>query len=266
MFDVSRLKDKGFILVKNFLTSNEASLLKSIVLNQCKKKGSKENYFSTNYTKIYLKLLKLNFKKFHNHLKIFSIIKAKNMNVLANNYFNLDSNIHTIDGYISKVTEGKILPWHTDKAYNGKSNINIPNELINPNSVLLKFFVYLSNVGPNDGCTSYLPYSQKVGKIIREGIFKRELDYCPYWSLKQFLNFINIKKNYEYIKKHLVNSITIDDFISELKEIKDNEISKYDFHANAGDAIIFDEGGIHRGSTPTLSDRIVLRFNFRASY
>lgn len=45
MFDVSRLKDKGFILVKNFLTSNEASLLKSIVLNQCKKKVVKKIIF-----------------------------------------------------------------------------------------------------------------------------------------------------------------------------------------------------------------------------
>ena len=30
----------------------------------------------------------------------------------------------------------------------------------------------------------------------------------------------------------------------------------------AGDAIVFDEGGIHRGSKPVTHDRLVLRYNY----
>ena len=44
--------------------------------------------------------------------------------------------------------------------------------------------------------------------------------------------------------------------------INNNDTDLYDYSIKAGGAIIFDEGGSHRGSSPTLNDRIVLRYLF----
>ena len=43
---------------------------------------------------------------------------------------------------------------------------------------------------------------------------------------------------------------------------KKKDTSLYDYSIKAGGAIIFDEGGSHRGSSPTLNDRMVLRHVF----
>ena len=45
--------------------------------------------------------------------------------------------------------------------------------------------------------------------------------------------------------------------------LEDNKHSNYDYEAKAGDAVIFNEGGIHRGSKPTINDRLVLRYFFK---
>ena len=38
--------------------------------------------------------------------------------------------------------------------------------------------------------------------------------------------------------------------------------NKFDYSAEAGTMIIFDEGGVHRGSKPSLNDRMVIRYLF----
>ena len=47
----------------------------------------------------------------------------------------------------------------------------------------------------------------------------------------------------------------------ETKFIDENkDTDKYDYSANPGDMIIFDEGGVHRGSKTLKNERVVLRY------
>ena len=54
-----------------------------------------------------------------------------------------------------------------------------------------------------NGCMSYVPGSHRIGYLIRKGIYLKKLQYSSYWSLKQFINFLAINNNYEYVKKNL---------------------------------------------------------------
>ena len=40
---------------------------------------------------------------------------------------------------------------------------------------------------------------------------------------------------------------------------------KYGYSAKAGSAIVFDEGGVHKGSRPRSKDRMVLRYLYSPS-
>jgi hypothetical protein len=53
---------------------------------------------------------------------------------------------------------------------------------------------------------------------------------------------------------------TVEKFLDISSTLKEDDISIYDYKANADDAIIFDEGGVHRRSFPTLNDRMVVRY------
>ena len=62
-------------------------------------------------------------------------------------------------------------------------------------------------------------------------------------------------------KEYFKGSKDIDIFFEKTKFL-DKESNKKDFgySAKAGSAIIFDEGGVHRGSRPQFNDRMVLRY------
>ena len=54
------------------------------------------------------------------------------------------------------------------------------------------------------------------------------------------------------------------DFFKKIKFIdKKRDSSIYDYSMSAGDAIIFDEGGVHKGSKTSINERLVLRYMFR---
>ena len=55
----------------------------------------------------------------------------------------------------------------------------------------------------------------------------------------------------------------IENFLVETKiENSINTTNKFDYTAEAGSMIIFNEGGVHRGSKPSLNDRMVIRYFF----
>ena len=260
---VTNLENNGFVIFQSFLDKFEVNLLYKAVYFQCLKKGSKENYFSINYNSIFNKFFSLKFKKAIHHLNILKIINKKKLKDISELYFKQKSKLHTVDGYISEISDNSVIPWHCDKAYSENTTINDIKKFVHPKSTLLKFFIYLTDVGPGNGCTSYIPKSHKIADIIRKGIYSNEIIFSPYWSLEQFKNFISIKKNYDFIRKKLKNKNEIDEFILKTKNLNNNENSNFDFFAKAGDMIVFDESGIHRGSPTTKSSRVILRVNYR---
>ena len=69
-----------------------------------------------------------------------------------------------------------------------------------------------------------------------------------------------IKRNiFHYFK----NENILSDFNEKTKDLeKLNSDNSFSYEAKAGSAIVFDEGGVHRGSKPKLSDRMVLRYMY----
>ena len=111
----------------------------------------------------------------------------------------------------------------------------------------------------------YIPGSNKISYLIRKGIFLKILKYEPYWMLKDFRNFILKKENYTYLETQLEGKSLIDDFLLKTEFInKNSDTLDFDYSMSAADAIICDEGGIHKGSKTSKNERIVLRYMFHS--
>lgn len=257
--DLKKLNDDGFILKKNILSNFEINKIRHIILNCGKEgKGGNETYFPSNFIKLLIKSMKLDFNKTSAGLFFLSLKKKLNLDVLANKFFNKKSRLLMIDGYYNKKTDIEILPWHSDQSYSGAKSVK---NIKSPDFYFLKFFFYLTEVGSNNGCTSYIPNSHKITYAVRSCLFNREIEYEPFWSLKDLINLIKKKKNYEIIKKKLNDDKLLDDFLIRGNNCINNKLfTDYDFHANPGDVLIFNETGIHKGSNPSNNDRIVLRY------
>jgi ectoine hydroxylase-related dioxygenase (phytanoyl-CoA dioxygenase family) len=257
--DINDLRENGIIKVKNFLNENELKEIRDITKSYSLPKGHSKSYRSTSIRLLLYKILKLNFKKFKQDVKILNLAKKKNLNFISDRVFGEKSYLKFIDIYHTPISNEDLLPWHTDMAYQGDEK-NYEG-FVNPDHVHIKFFIYLTDVGPNNGCTSYIPKSHKLGYSIRKGIFKKIIKYQPYFTLKEFRNFISKKENADFIKKDLNDEKIIEEFLNKTNFIENGERSEeFDFSLKAGDAIIFDEGGLHKGSKSLLNERVVLRY------
>ena len=71
------------------------------------------------------------------------------------------------------------------------------------------------------------------------------------------------KNVYNYLISKLDFNL-IDEFIENTKFIKNvGDEKKFDIELDKGGLIIFDESGVHRGSSPSKNDRAVCRFHFK---
>lgn len=259
-FQNKKLKEDGIIKIENFLTEDEIQDLKKIINHYSATKSSKNSYWPTNNYLLFLKLLKLNFKEFGDSLKILKFQKKKKLKQFAQVAFeNEKVFLNFIDAYVSKKSKLNIIPWHTDQAYHG--NLNQKN-FVYHEKFFIKVFIYLTDVSSKNGCMSYISGSHKIGYAIRKGIYEKKIKYKPYWNLKDLRNLVIENKKYlsEFFNKKY---FLVEEFLKKSEFIeKKKDTSLYDYSIKAGGAIIFDEGGTHRGSSPTLNDRIVLRYMF----
>lgn len=257
--DFEKLNNDGFILKKNILSNIEINKIKQIILNNSTEgKGKEETYYPSNLLKLLIKTLKFDFKKTLAGIFFLRLKKKLNLDFLANKFFNKKSQLLMIDGYYNKKTSIEILPWHSDQAYSGAKSVK---KIRPPDFYCLKFFFYLTEVGSNNGCTSYIPNSHKITYAVRSCLFNKEIKYEPFWSLNELINIIKKESNYEKIKLKLNNDKLLDEFLAKGDKCVNNKhITDFDFNANPGDILIFNETGVHRGSNPFYNDRIVLRY------
>jgi len=111
----------------------------------------------------------------------------------------------------------------------------------------------------------YIPSSNKIAYFLKKGILEGKIEYSPYWELKDFRNKIIQKKTYEFISTY-VKTKEIDDFLDRSNFIiNSQDTTNYDLPLKSAGLIIFDEAGVHRGSAPTLEDRVVCRFHYKKS-
>ena len=252
------LKEDGFIRFNNFLNDEDKNKVKKIVKFYNLPKTMEGTHFSVNFTSHIIKILKLDIKRLLHSYYLLSLAKKKKMNQMSNLLLENKSYLKMIDGYCSPISDKEVLPWHCDQAYSNAMEVKNFN---NPDHFNYKFFIYLTDVRPANGCTSYIKGSHKITYALRKGIFEKKIKYTPYWSLTNLIKTLKIKENYNYVKNYLGSEIELNEFFkcSELA-IKNLDNNRFDFNAKAGDVIIFNDGGVHKGSKVLKSERIVLRY------
>jgi hypothetical protein len=260
--DLDSFKKNGIIKIKNFLSQTEVDKIIKGINPFIGSKGEETTYFSNNYKKNLFKLFKFQFSKFLISNYLIKISKEKKMNQFADLAFGKRSYLSMIDSYNSPINDKEVLPWHVDQAYSGKNKIN-ENEIVHHDQFSIKFFIYLTKVGSNNGCTSYIPGTHKITYALRKGIKEKKIKYSSYWLLKDLRNIVTKKENFEYFNNYFNNSNVIKKFLIDTDFINTNPDSKkFDFEMLPGDIIIFDEGGVHRGSKILYNDRQVLRYHY----
>lgn len=251
---LNKLNTEGIIKVEKFLNEEQTLKAYKIIKRYSVEKGHKDSYLSKSKMDLFRKILKLRFDKFFDHLTIYNLVDQTNQRQFAEIYFKSKVKLFMVDNYYNKASDQKILPWHTDQS---------KDRSYHPDYYSLKFFVYLTNVDKNNGCMSYVPKSHLICNVIRKGIYGKQIENIQFRTLNEFKSLLANKSNYEFIKERLDNPKILDQFIENTSKLKDSEISEFDYAAKPGDAILFHEGGIHRGSKPSINDRLVIRFHWR---
>ena len=130
--------------------------------------------------------------------------------------------------------------WHADQLHNfyGKDKGNY------------KFSIYLTPTSSNNGCLAYVNQSNNLSNTIANLMSIGELPKEIIYTLKQYSNFISK----EDIKKKILNSkkpynIDLDKVINNVNKVNSNPATnELDISMeNAGDCLLFDETGMHRG-------------------
>jgi len=260
--EINSFKENGFVKIKSFLSQHEVDEVINAVTPFINFKNDKNTYFSTNFKKNLIKLCKFEFTKFLSSNYLMKISKKKNMKQFADLAFGKESHLNMIDSYYSPISNKEVLPWHVDQAYSGKKEIN-DDEILHQDHYSIKFFIYLTKVGSNNGCTSYIPGTNKITYALRKGIKQKKIKYSPYWLLQDLRNFVKKKDNLEYFNSYFNNSEVIKEFLKKTSFIETNlENNEFDFEMFPGDMIVFDEGGVHKGSKILFNDRKVLRYHY----
>lgn len=263
--DLNKLKNDGFIKISNFLDIKNRKKVFHIINQYKPQKGSERSFFSKNSKEIYLNLLKLDFKKFKENIYLLNLVKGLKLSEISDSFFGKTSYLAMIDGYYNSVEKNankEIIPWHTDQAYSGSLNID-ENRLAIPDNFALKFFIYLTDVNEKNGVLSFIPGTHKITYLIRKAIFENKLKYKPYWSIMQIYEFITHKDNLFYFEKYP----EFEKFKKKLKIMLDGKNENlYDYSAKAGDAVIFNEGVIHRGAKLSDRNRVILRIHYKPKF
>tara|TARA_B110000438_G_scaffold242792_1_gene242512 strand:+ start:388 stop:1224 length:837 start_codon:yes stop_codon:yes gene_type:complete len=256
---VEKLKNEGNAVVPNLISQDDLATYKNIINKH--KAFSKSLTFTIPVSKTYLavKLFKLQIDKIIYTLKLMKMANNLNLKSCSDKVFEEKTKLYVIDLYMSQKSNNPILPWHCDQSYIGKT----VTKQTHPNEGYLKFFFYLTDVDSNNGCLGYIPKSHILTYYLKICFYNKELQYEPFFTL------IDIRKllKKEYVKdklKKYINNETIDEFLhnTNFAEEGNNDTYKHDVKVNAGDVLIFNELGYHRGASPTKNDRYALRYHY----
>ena len=255
------VKDNGFSKVHNWLSLEDQERIENIILKKRPKKGSPESTACLSLKSMTSNMFKLNYEKITSSLFLSGISKKLKLKEIAQEIFKSKAKLTNIDYYFSEKSSKPILDWHCDNAYSGKKDVKT---YLSPDDFSIKFFFYLTNVYPDNGCLSYISKSNKVTYALRKGIYEKKIKYSPYWRLIDLRNKIKEEETLKYVK-NFVSDQDIDEFSNQADFIISNnyKTNKYDLNIEKGGAIVFDESGIHRGSATRFSSRLALRFFFK---
>ena len=95
-------------------------------------------------------------------------------------------------------------------------------------------------------------------------ILSKKIDPVSFWSLKNLRDLV-AQKSVQSLLNDQIQEEKILKFLQYTKFIENEtpDTSEFDFNLKKGGAVIFDELSVHRGSAPSKTDRIVLRFVYK---
>ena len=250
------VKDVGIAKKENWLEKKDQEKINNIIDELNCSKGDIRGIFSAELKSRVIEILKFKFKKTQQFFYFKNLSKTLGLNKIADKIFNAPSRLLRVDCYISSPSNEPVLQWHLDNAYSGRTDVK---KFVHPQKNSIKFFFYLTDVGTENGCLGYIPYSHKIAFFLKEGIYLKLLNYTPYWKLGDFRKAILIEENYKYILSK-INSNILEKFLANAKTKITEKDSIFDHPVKAGGAVIFDEAGCHRGSKVSKTPRKVLRF------
>lgn len=259
---IRNINQNGIAKVENFLDKDNLNFVEEILSNQKSLKNSEDAFLYRSKGNFFLKkLLYFKFFKLAKCFKMKNLSKKLKLKELSHKINGGQTKLVSIDSYYSEKSSKKVIDWHVDQAYSGKLN---PTRILNPDHTVIKFFVYLTDVGSDNGCLAYIPGSNKILYYLKLGIFNKDIKYKPYWRLEDLRNLIQEDEYKKYLETKIEND-SIKTFLNQSEFITNDahDTKKYDYELKKGDALIFDEGGVHRGSAPEKNDRLVLRFVYK---
>ena len=264
--DIAReIKETGVYKIDKFLNNKDLNTVEKILNKYKSKKEDSESYFYRSRNKYFLfkKLINFQISKLIDCLTIIRLTKKLKLKNIANNVLGQKTKLTSIDSYFSKKSNKNVLDWHVDQAYSGRLNVE---SFVNPNFAALKFFVYLTSVDSDNGCLGYIPKTSKIAYQLKKDIYNKKIKYKPYWSLKDFRNIIKDESYRKNLEKK-IDPNEIESFLNSTSFIEKEpyNTTKYDYKLDKGGALIFDESGVHRGSMPSKTDRLVIRFVYKIS-
>lgn len=252
------LKFLGISSSSNMISENEISTIKSKMLKSKRKKGDKRSHLPLNKVSTILKVLKLQFNDISFAIYLKNLAKKLELKKIANSFFGEESKLVNIDYYINEKSTKPVLDWHVDKAYSGKKEIT---KFVKPEDFGLKFIFYLTDVSNENGCLKYVPYSNKVAYALKKAIYKKEINYSPYWGKDDFCKLVNLNK--EVIKRY-VSQEDLNNYYNEIKNLENKKnLKNFSYEIKTGGAVIFDESGIHKGTEPRFNDRMIFRYIYQ---
>ncbi len=252
------LKKEGSIKIEKILNQKELDRIKEIILGINESFHNKETIFACNIKSLIIKFLKFDVKKFSQSIELINLSKNKKFDKISKNFFGKKEKINMIDGYVSKKSNVNIIDWHCDQPYYEEKLYSNRHDKRN-----LKFFIYLTDVETDNGCLAYIPKSHKIVYLVKKMIFEKKIEQCPFKNLKECRDFILKPNNLKIILKENQNDDEIYKFLEMTSFCdKKKDTNEFDYKMKAGDAIIFDENGFHRGSKPKKTDRAVIRYHY----
>lgn len=255
----NQIKDKGFILIKNYLNIEETQSIKENITPLYNNKIGKNNgvifYNGKRILINHIKNMKVNL-----FTKSLSLIYSKHNNefkkvskkILAKSY------LRRIDSYISPIDTNPVINWHNDTSYSGSANVT--KGYHHPDFFKLRFFLYLTDVEFKNGALAYLPYSHKVTSFVTQLIYEKIIDYQPHSTFNEILEILE-SRNIVKLFNSKNNPLILEEFKKNVEKIMSNNDTKdFDNEAKAGSLVIFDDRGFHRGSSCEKTKRHVVRF------
>ena len=248
------LQLKGFCLIKKFLDKKKVSKIISFF----PKKPSKELKIKipVKFTQFLIKLVKFEFKLFYIGIYLLNLKKKINMDDIISQMLSMKYKLVSMDLMYNPACTEPIKNWHTDQLHNFNGR----------DKGIYKFFIYLTPVSSNNGCLAYLENSNNLSKIIADLMSKNLLKKKIIYTLDQYFNFVNKDQEKNIIKNHkeYKNYNNLDQVFLNLKKIHQNPLTnEFDIQIDGpGDCLLFDEMGIHRGSS-SKQERYVLRFLYQ---